>query len=175
MVAERTRPNILITGTPGTGKTTLSELVATSNNMKHMQASQLVKENGLHDGYNDEFDTYMLDEDKLCDYLEPYMEEGGMVLDFHSCDFFPERWFDLVVVLRTDNSVLYERLIGRGYSERKISENIQCEIMQVLIEEARDSYDEEIVVELESNDVDDMENNLDRITEWIAQWTSQHQ
>jgi hypothetical protein len=29
------------------------------------------------------------------------MTAGGNVVDFHSCDFFPERWFDLVVILRT--------------------------------------------------------------------------
>jgi len=41
------------------------------------------------------------------------MSEGGNVMDFHSCDFFPERWFDLVVVLRTDNSILHPRLENR--------------------------------------------------------------
>ena len=33
------------------------------------------------------------DEDKLCDVMEPMMAEGGNVVDFHSCEFFPERWF----------------------------------------------------------------------------------
>lgn len=50
------------------------------------------------------------------------------------------RWFDLVVVLQTDNTVLYERLEKRGYAAPKIQENVQCEIMMVLLEEARDSY-----------------------------------
>jgi DNA-binding MarR family transcriptional regulator len=50
------------------------------------------------------------------------------------------RWFDLVVVLTTDNTILYDRLEKRGYSERKISENIECEIMNVIVEEARESY-----------------------------------
>jgi hypothetical protein len=41
------------------------------------------------------------------------MESGGVIVDFHGADLFPERWFDLVVVLRTDNSVLYPRLQSR--------------------------------------------------------------
>lgn len=41
------------------------------------------------------------------------MAAGGNIVDFHTCDFFPERWFDLVVVLRTDNSILYPRLVSR--------------------------------------------------------------
>lgn len=51
------------------------------------------------------------------------------------------RWFDLVVVLQTDNTVLYERLEQRGYPAAKISENVECEIMMVLLQEAHDSYE----------------------------------
>lgn len=42
--------------------------------------------------------------------------------------------------------------------------------MEVLLQEARDSYDEEIVVELTSNTTDDMESNVDRIEAWAKQW-----
>jgi adenylate kinase len=41
------------------------------------------------------------------------MAEGGVIIDFHTVDFFPERFFDLVLVLRTDNTVLYDRLAFR--------------------------------------------------------------
>jgi predicted RNase H-like HicB family nuclease len=85
-------------------------------------------------------------------------------------------WFDLVVVLRCDNTLLWDRLAARcdaatsmlcmdslwpwfasvprldtcwaeaagvwsrGYTETKVKENVECEIMQVLLEEARESY-----------------------------------
>ena len=42
------------------------------------------------------------------------MSEGGNVVDYHGCDFFPERWFHVVVVLRTDNTLLYDRLSKRS-------------------------------------------------------------
>jgi adenylate kinase len=42
--------------------------------------------------------------------------------------------------------------------------------MEVLLEEARDSYDEEIIVELSSNTSDDMESNVERVEVWITQW-----
>lgn len=47
------------------------------------------------------------------DELEEEMSKGGNIVDYHGCEFFPERWFDIVFVLRTDNSVLYERLQQR--------------------------------------------------------------
>lgn len=42
--------------------------------------------------------------------------------------------------------------------------------MQVLLEEARQSYDEEIIVELESNELGDIDKNVDRIEIWLHQW-----
>ena len=41
--------------------------------------------------------------------------------------------FDVVVCLRTDNTVLYDRLQARGYAQNKITENVTCEIMQVIL------------------------------------------
>lgn len=42
--------------------------------------------------------------------------------------------------------------------------------MEVLLQEARDSYDEEIIVELTSNTSDEVDSNIERIEAWIAQW-----
>ena len=79
---------------------------------------------------------------QVVDALEDTLSAGGRVVDFHGCDFFPERWFDLVVVLQAGTAVLWDRLAegGRGYSEAKVKENVQCEIMHVCVEEARESY-----------------------------------
>lgn len=107
---------------------------------------------------------------QVCDALEDEVQPGGAIVDYHGCDFFPERWFDLVIVLQTDNGVLWERLEKRGYSAKKIQENVQCEIMHVCAEEARESYEEEVVHFLPSNTVEDMETNVDRISEWVSAW-----
>lgn len=42
--------------------------------------------------------------------------------------------------------------------------------MEVLLQEARDSYDEEIVVELTSNTTEELETNVERIQGWLKQW-----
>ena len=51
-----------------------------------------------------------------------------------------------------------------------MQENLDSEIMQVLLEEARESYDAEIVVELRSEATEDIESNVERIEAWIAHW-----
>jgi adenylate kinase len=87
---------------------------------------------------------------------------------------FPPRQIDLVAVLRCDNKILYDRLKARGYAEKKLQENLDCEIMEVLVQEAREAYDGEVVVELKSEKVEDVDENVDRIERWIEQWRKDH-
>lgn len=58
----------------------------------------------------------------------------------------------------------------RDYPEVKLQENLDSEIMEVLLQEARESYDEEIIVELTSNTSEEMDSNVERIEGWIKQW-----
>ncbi|PHU15878.1 Adenylate kinase isoenzyme 6 -like protein [Capsicum chinense] len=107
---------------------------------------------------------------RVCDELENLMVEGGNIVDHHYCDFFPEHWFDHVVLLQTDISVLYDRFIKRGYSDQKLASNTECEMFQVLLEEAKENYPEDIVVILRSNSQEDITKNVEKLTSWISNW-----
>ena len=63
----KTAPVILITGTPGTGKTTHAQLVVqlAPIPMRHISVGELVKEKDLHEGYDEEWQSYIVDEDKV--------------------------------------------------------------------------------------------------------------
>ena len=163
-------PNILITGTPGVGKTCLGKLledkVKEEGNLgsyEYISVSELIKEKQLYTSWNEEFDVPEVDEDLICDELEGKMQRGGVILEFHSSDLFPKRWFDLVVLLRTNNTLLYDRLIERGYNQTKINENIQCEIMEITSEEVYAAYDKERIIELVSDIPLHMQTNLDLV------------
>lgn len=177
---KRKRPNILITGTPGVGKTSTASLIAERLGFRHVNVGELIKQCKCYDGFDEELDTNILDEDKLLDEMEVIFEreaenEKGIVADYHVCEIFPERWFDLVLVLRTNTEVLFDRLSARGYNERKRSENMQAEIMQIILDEARESYAEEIVHEVVSNTVEEMDNNVSRVDQWCKQWMTDNQ
>lgn len=171
-MARRYLPNILITGTPGTGKSTLSSEVAQRTGLDWLNVGELARENDLFDGYDEKYDCAVLDEDRVVDELDEKLSQqaGGNLVEYHGCDFFPKRWFDVVFVLRTDNTLLYDRLRARGYTGKKLEENVQCEIFQTILDEAREAYDNNVVFELPSNTPDDMEDNLDKICTWIEQW-----
>ena len=64
--AGRTPPNVLITGTPGTGKTTTCQLLASVSGFNHINVGDLVREKDLHEGWDEEYQSYVLDEDKVC-------------------------------------------------------------------------------------------------------------
>jgi adenylate kinase len=226
----RKRPNILVTGTPGVGKTVTAALLAVSSSLtspitstiihhpstlifslcslfrtnhthivipfitpsimnnvtnphqektglRHINVGELIKEHKCYDGHDDTLDTHILDEDKLLDLMEAIFQECedenvGIVADYHSCELFPERWFDLIMVLRANTEVLYDRLTERGYNEKKRSENVEAEIMQVVLDEAKEAYDVEIVQEVQSNTVEDMESNVERCKAWAEQWVA---
>ncbi|KAK0727998.1 P-loop containing nucleoside triphosphate hydrolase protein [Lasiosphaeria miniovina] len=166
----RTLPNIIITGTPGVGKTSHCELLAERTGLRHVSINQIVKDRECHEGWDKEYESWIVDEDKLLDAIEDDAKKGGCILDWHACDLFPKSWIDLVVVLRVGSATLYDRLKLRNYPEIKLQENIDSEIMDVLYQEALESYDAEIVVDLQSNTSEDMDANLDRIEAWLKQW-----
>ena len=92
--------------------------------MKHVNVGDLIKEHKCYDGRDEDLDSHILDEDKLLDAMEVILdkaaeEDQGIIADFHVCEMFPERWFDLVLCLRTSTDVLFDRLTARGYNEKK--------------------------------------------------------
>lgn len=200
----RRLPNILITGTPGVGKTTLaSELASlsldTPHPLQHISVNEIIKKHSCHEGYDERLKTYIVDEDKMLDQVEKEINDGkdsnegsddevsnnnnkkmggGYILDYHVPDLFPDRWIDLVIVLRcNDTQVFYERLAaptnkgGRGYEGEKLQENIDAEIFGVVCDEAFEGYPGEgRVVELQSCSIEDVEANCERVLEWVGEW-----
>lgn len=196
----RKYPNIIITGTPGVGKTTTAtHLVELANadtstsssepqiSLKHVSINTIAKQHDFYESYDAELDTHVVDEEKLLDHVQELMSDGagdgGYVIDWHVCDIFPERWVDLVVVLRCqDTQVFYERLTKsknnaetsgekRGYTGKKLEENVDAEIFGVIADEAREAWPHEgQVVELSSIEAEDLESNAERIWEWCKQW-----
>lgn len=183
----RSLPNIIVTGTPGVGKTTtatqllsLASSWSPSINLKHLSINDLVKSRECHSGYDEEMQTLIVDEDRLMDEVEKEIEDGdgdgGWIIDWHSTAGFAVRWVDLVVVLRCEEtSVLFDRLSARGYKDNKVQENMDAEIFGVVSEEAKEGWEEEgQVVELKSVEADDIEENAERIMQWVKSWVKDH-
>ena len=166
----RKLPNILITGTPGTGKTTTAELLALATGFTHINVSELVKSRGWHCGKDESYDSYIQDDDAIVDGLEEAMSNGRVILETHCIDYLPERWFSLVLLLTCDNSILYSRLQGRGYSDFKVSENVTAEIMRVIASEAYECYASDIILEKTSNSLEELEATVEQVSNIVESW-----
>ncbi|KOB78762.1 Uncharacterized protein OBRU01_00976 [Operophtera brumata] len=57
---------------------------------------------------------------------------------------------------------------------KKLEDNIQCEIFEILLQEAQDSYKPEIIKELQNNTEEQLASNVQTIVEWIERWREEN-
>jgi len=62
----RTSPNIIITGTPGVGKTVHCEQLAQDIGLKHLSINQVAKDRDCYETYDEGRKSWVVDEDKVC-------------------------------------------------------------------------------------------------------------
>jgi adenylate kinase len=66
-IMARVSPNIIVTGTPGVGKTSHAEMLAEKTGLKHLAINKIAEENNCYDGRDEDLQTWIVDEDKVSD------------------------------------------------------------------------------------------------------------
>ncbi len=120
---------IALTGTPGTGKTTVAALLP----YHVVDINSLVK-GGMNLGLDTERGCLEADMDALARHLDLIDTAEAIILEGH----FSHHFADWSIVLRLSPAVLRLRLEARGYSEAKIRENLEAEALDVILVEAVD-------------------------------------
>ena len=123
-----------ITGTPGTGKTSASALIGGV-----LDLNELIKTEGLYLGIDEARDSLIADMDAVYDRVCGIAWGGGgnLVIEGH----LSHHVSDSAIVLRLAPDELERRLMARGYSGAKISENALSEAIDVILVEAVDWCD----------------------------------
>jgi adenylate kinase len=147
------RQLIVMTGVPGTGKTTVSKLLAAELHAEHIELSRLVKEGGLSQGWDEARATTIADMKALRHAIANIVENttSNVVIDGHySPEVSPREETNLVVVLRRAPWVLKKDLQARGYSTRKVRENVEAELLGTCLADALTSQDPTKVCEIDT-------------------------
>ena len=152
---------IFITGTPCTGKTTISEVLSEKLNCRLIKINDLAIENDYVLGIDEDKGYKIIDIDALNDKVSQIIRDSDELIIFeghlaHLCS-----GADKIIVLRVHPEILRERLEERDYSESKIRENLEAEAMGVCTAEAFDEYGDRI------SEIDVGELSIDEIVDLI--------
>ena len=153
---------IIVTGSPGTGKTKLAKKLAKQKHYEYINVSKLVKNGKLYDYYDRKRRTYVVDTKKLNKFLieiikmykcnkHPALTKSGgagrpnkkdkvkgIIIDSHMSHYLPKKYVNLCIVTKCNLKQLKTRLKRRKYNKAKIRENLDCEIFDVCLTEAKE-------------------------------------
>ena len=156
------KKTIFITGTPCTGKTTVSEVLSNRLGCRLIKINDLAIENDFVLGIDEDKGYKIIDIDALNEKVLEIISESVELTIFeghlsHLCS-----GADKVIVLRVHPEILRTRLEERNYSESKIRENLEAEAMGVCTAEAFDEYGDRI------SEIDASDLSIDEIVDLIG-------
>jgi Predicted nucleotide kinase (related to CMP and AMP kinases) len=132
---------VAVTGTPGTGKTTATDRLATDLEVVHL--NEVIREEGLASGTDETRESVVADLDAVAAYLQG---QDDIVVESHLAHHFD---VDRVVVLRCHPETIEARLLDRDESPDSAAENAESEALDVILSEAVTKHGQDAVYEIE--------------------------
>ena len=152
---------IAITGSPGVGKTTISNMLA-SQGWKVNTVAELAKTFDCEGDYDELMGCVEIDIHKLAErfLMEP---NDNVIIDGHLAHFLA---VDAIVILRCEPSQLRARLESRGYPQSKINANLEWELIAGTWSEIVEFDIDVPILELDSSTLS-AEELIKRLLDWI--------
>ncbi len=147
---------IALTGTPGTGKSTIASILKARGMQVLSQKETMIPYILEHDT---ERDTDIVDEDA---WVESFVPVEG-IIEGHLTHLLPA---DRVVVLRCRPDVLAARLRTRGYADEKVQENAEAEALDCALIEALEVHPGKHIIMIDTTE-QSPEDTVDEIKAFI--------
>lgn len=123
---------ITVTGTPGTGKTSISRKLGESLGYRVIHLNNFYEKHGI--GEKDSHGELVIDTDEITAVIDKELDRGeDIIIEGHLSHNIQS---DYCIVLRCDPDKLEERLSERDYSAQKVEDNVQSEILDLILAEA---------------------------------------
>jgi adenylate kinase len=130
---------IIVTGTPGTGKSTYAKQLAQKLGYHYLDLHEFIVRKGLAEDVDSQRESLIVDELALVEALLPTVAaRPDTVIDGHMSHEVPPVHVERCIVTKCDLKELQARLEARGYSEEKVRENLDAEIFDVCRVEAEE-------------------------------------
>jgi adenylate kinase len=159
-----------LTGTPGTGKTSVSKFLERKRQWKIIHLNDLIKEDHLYTETDEKRNAVIADMELIQKRLKNEIEstpaeknKEPVILESHLAHYIA----DIVIVLRTHPAELKMRLEMRGYGEEKIRENIEAEALDVILVEAFEWCKKIFEVNTTGKSVEEVGNDIEKIIDHI--------
>jgi adenylate kinase len=144
---------ILITGTPGVGKTTVAKQLAEELDAHYINLTELAQTNNLLSGEDKERKTTIISEKKMRRKISEIVHvtnKSAIIVDGHyAAAVVPKRYVTRVFVLRRNPVELHTLMKKSGFSGAKLWENLASEILDGSLVEAVREQGEHKVCELD--------------------------
>ena len=138
---------IAITGTPGTGKTTVASILKKKGFIV-VDLKQVAFDNDFIIGIDKERNSRIVDIKKLDRYIKKkFFSEDIVFIEGHIAHLLT--CIDKIIILRLHPSKLKEILVNRDWKKDKIRENIEAEILDVILCEAVDIHTDKKCFEID--------------------------
>jgi len=161
---------IVVTGTPGVGKTTVSRTLADRAGAVYIDVNDLIRKNKLFSGYDRRRKTYIADLSKVAKRVRGIFEasDRDIILEGHIAHLVvPKESVYLAFVLRCSPGTLKERLQRKPYPTEKVSENVAAEVLDICLVETIETLGEARVAEIDTTNRT-VEEVVDEMLETIA-------
>lgn len=145
---------ILVTGTPGVGKTAVSRLLASRLDAVHVDLAELVKRENLISGMDKARKTLIADTSRVSSRIQEITRESerDVIIDGHyAVDVVPAKNIHIAFVLRRDPDELKGFMENRGFKKRKLLENLAAEILDVCLWDAVSACGSDKVCEVDAS------------------------
>jgi adenylate kinase len=130
---------IVVSGTPGTGKTKLAKALAKELEQEYVDVNEIIKSRRLSLGFDHTRKCEIIDPKELSKILIRGIKKNPeQIIDSHLGHYIPKRYVDLCIITTCSLKVLGKRLQKRGYLENKIRENLDSEIFETCRIEAEE-------------------------------------
>jgi adenylate kinase len=137
---------IALTGTPGTGKTSVSKVL--KENFYVIDLNKIANEKKFIVGFDKNRYSKIVDIDKLNDYIKNnYCKKDIVFVEGHLSHLL--KCVDKVIILRCNPNELKKRLSKKGWKREKIKENLEAEILDMILCETVDIHSDKNIFEID--------------------------